>query len=53
MGIVFTEGKMKFALEAENTVAAYGTMDTFNKGLVKETTNVSNLRLLLAVYYMF
>jgi hypothetical protein len=51
--IVFTEGKMKFALEAENTVAAYGTMDTFNKGLVKETTNVSNLRLLLAVYYMF
>jgi hypothetical protein len=28
-------------------------MENTNKGLVKDTTNVSNLRLLLAVYYMF
>lgn len=51
--VVFTEGKMKFGVEVENTVAAYGKMYPNDKGLVKETTNVSNLRLLLAVYYMF
>jgi hypothetical protein len=51
--IIYTEGKMKFAVEVENTVAAYGTMDIYDKGLVKDTTKVSNLRLLLAVYYMF
>jgi hypothetical protein len=44
---------MRFAVEVENTVAAYGKMDPIDKGLVKETTDVSNLRLLLAVYYMF
>ncbi len=51
--VVFKPGKMRFAVEVENTVAAYGKMDPIDKGLVKETTNVSNLRLLLAVYYMF
>jgi len=51
--VVFKPGKMRFAVELENTVAAYGTMEKINKGLVKDTTNVSNLRLLLAVYYMF
>ena len=50
---VFKPGQMRFAVEVENTVAAYGKMDMLDKGLVKETTNVSNLRLLLAVYYMF
>jgi hypothetical protein len=51
--VVFKPGKMRFAVEVENTVAAYGVRENVNKGLVKDTTNVSNLRLLLAVYYMF
>jgi hypothetical protein len=51
--IVYKPGKMRFAVELENTVAAYGSRENANKGLVKDTTNVTNLRLLLAVYYMF
>jgi hypothetical protein len=51
--VVFKPGKMRFAIELENTVAAYGTRENTNKGLVKDATEVSNLRLLLAVYYMF
>lgn len=51
--VVFKSGKMRFAFEIEQSTAAYGTRDLTDLGLVKETTNVSNLRLLLAVYYMF
>jgi len=51
--IVYKPGKMRFAVEVEETVAAYGSRDNADNGRVKETTNVSNLRLLLAVYYMF
>jgi hypothetical protein len=51
--VVFKPGKMRFAVEVESTSAAYGKTDVLDYGLVKETQNISNLRLLLAVYYMF
>ncbi len=51
--VVFKPGKMRFAAEVENTVAAYGKTDQLDKGLVKDTKDISNLRLLLAIYYMF
>jgi hypothetical protein len=51
--VAYKSGKMKFALEIENTVAAYGKIDQNDKGLVKTTRDISNLRVLLGVFYMF
>ena len=58
---VYTEGKLKFALETELTGAAYGnTLDNYGK--VQETsslfpnakiTNVENVRILASVIYNF
>ncbi|MBN2862823.1 MAG: hypothetical protein JXN62_06660 [Bacteroidales bacterium] len=49
--ITITEGRLSFAAEIENTVAAYGTMQ--NNGRVTNTNNVSNLRILLSSVYKF
>lgn len=49
--LVWKSGKTRFATEFEYTSAAYGTPDI--KGKVKDTTAVSNLRVLFAVYYFF
>jgi hypothetical protein len=43
--------KLQLSLEAEYTVAAYGTPDI--KGIVKDTKEISNLRLLFTVFYNF
>lgn len=51
--VAYKSGKMKFALEVENTVAAYGTRDLTDKGLVKNVEEISNLRFLLGIFYMF
>jgi hypothetical protein len=44
-------GKTRFAGELEYTSASYGTPD--NKGEVKNTTSVDNIRLVLATYLFF
>jgi len=49
--IDINSGKMRFSGEVEYTTAAYGT--TQSDGTVDDTHNVSNLRLLMAVYYFF
>jgi len=49
--LIFNAGKMRFAAEAENTTAAYGT--TQSDGTVSGSKNVNNFRLLLGVYYFF
>ena len=50
--IMFNSGKMRFALEGEYTVANYGsTIDT--KGVPTDLSEVSNMRVLAAVYYFF
>jgi hypothetical protein len=49
--IQITKGKVQFAGEVEYTVAEYGTADS--KGKVKETSSVSNLRVLFASYLFF
>lgn len=46
-----TEGRLTFAMEVENTTAAYGTRET--NGKVSNTDNVSNLRVLFATIYKF
>lgn len=51
--VAYKSGKMKFAFEIENTVAAYGKIDQNDKGLVKTTKDISNLRFLLGIFYMF
>ena len=43
--------KLKIASELDYTVAAYGT--TTGKGLVSNSSEVGNLRILLGVYYYF
>ena len=49
--IIFNSGKMRFAGEVEMTTAGYGTTDS--KGEVKDVKDVTNVRLLLGVYYFF
>lgn len=49
--VTLTEGRLSFAAEIENTTAAYGTMNP--DGKVVNTTNVSNLRILLSSIYKF
>jgi len=49
--IIMTEGRLSFAAEVENTLAAYGTMQS--NGKVINTNNVSNLRILLSTIYKF
>ncbi|MCP4552888.1 MAG: hypothetical protein GY834_12795 [Bacteroidetes bacterium] len=49
--IMFNSGKMRFSGEIEYTTAAYGT--TQIDGAVDDSHEVSNLRLLVGVYYFF
>jgi hypothetical protein len=49
--LTVTEGKLSIAAELENTLAAYGTMG--NDGMVSDTHNVTNMRLLLSLIYRF
>ncbi len=49
--LAFIQGKSTIAFELEYTTAAYGTSDEM--GIVSETTNVSNVRALLAFIYKF
>ena len=57
--IVYTSGKMSFALETEYTVAAYATRDAAGvlqrdeKGVVTASKDVANLRVLLAAILRF
>jgi hypothetical protein len=51
--VQWNSGKSRFSTELEYTSAAYGTPNNLNKGKVENTKNVSNLRLLFAVYYFF
>ena len=49
--VQYSVGKTRFAVEVEYTAADYGTPDI--KGVVKNTTSVANLRLLLSAYLFF
>lgn len=51
--IQWNSGKSRISTELEYTSAAYGKNNNSNKGKVIDTKSVSNLRLLLAVYYFF
>ncbi len=50
--IVYTVGKFRAALEGEYTTAAYGSAIN-SLGLVEKLSPVSNIRVLLGVYYSF
>ena len=49
--LILMVSKLKFASELDYTVAAYGK--TTGKGLVSDSKEVGNLRILLGVYYYF
>ncbi len=49
--VTFTEGRLSFAAEIENTSAAYGTMQT--SGKVTNTESVNNTRILIATIFKF
>jgi hypothetical protein len=49
--ISFISNKAQLSTELEYTAAAFGKPDSH--GLVKNTANVSNLRLLFTVFYFF
>lgn len=51
--IVWNSGKVRLASEVEYTAAAYGTANGANKGKVQNTTRATNVRLVLAAFYMF
>jgi hypothetical protein len=51
--VAYKSGKMKFAIEVENTTAAYGAVDVADQGKVINTKDINNLRVLLGVFYMF
>jgi hypothetical protein len=50
--IVYNVGKVRLALEGEYTTAAYGS-EINSLGEVSNLNNVSNIRVLLGVYYFF
>ncbi len=49
--IIYHVGQTRFAGEIDYTSAAYGAVNS--KGEVEDTTNVANLRVLLAAYLFF
>jgi hypothetical protein len=51
--VQWTSGKTRIATELEYTAAAYGTPNDADKAAVENTTTVSNVRLLVAVFYFF
>lgn len=51
--VQINSGKTRVSTEVEYTRAGYGLNNNANKGKVESVKNISNLRLLLAVYYFF
>lgn len=51
--VQINSGKTRVSTELEYTQAGYGVNNNANKGKVENVKNISNLRLLLAVYYFF
>jgi hypothetical protein len=51
--VQFNSNNARISSEFEYTIASYGINDDSNKGKVINSKNISNLRLLLAVYYFF
>ncbi|MDQ7815564.1 MAG: hypothetical protein RDU14_00900 [Melioribacteraceae bacterium] len=51
--VQWNSGKARISTELEYTSAGYGSPDSLNKGKVGNVKNISNLRLLFAVYYFF
>ncbi|MBM4171490.1 MAG: hypothetical protein FJ214_06445 [Ignavibacteria bacterium] len=51
--IQWNSGKTRIATELEYTSAFYGTPNNLNKGKVENSKSISNLRLLMAVFYFF
>lgn len=51
--VQWNSGKTRISTELEYTAAAYGTNNNSDKGKVVNTTTISNLRILLAVFYFF
>ncbi len=51
--VVYQSGKVRFATELEYTVAAYGAADNADRGLVKDSKEVGNVRVLIGTYYFF
>lgn len=51
--VQFNSGKARISTEIEYTSASYGTPNGMNKGKVENLNNVSNMRLLVAVFYFF
>ena len=49
--LIYNVGKMRFGLELEYTVAAFGTINP--EGLVEDSKAVGNLRTLIGVFYFF
>ena len=49
--LIYNVGKMRFGLELEYTVAAFGTINS--EGLVENPKAVGNFRTLLGVFYFF
>ncbi|MFC2107581.1 hypothetical protein ACFLRY_04535 [Bacteroidota bacterium] len=50
---IYNAGKFRIAPELDYTVAAYGTPDIADKGIVKNTKEIGNFRVLLGVFYFF
>lgn len=50
--VIYNVGKMRFAAELENTTVGYGK-NIDSQGLVIDPEDVSNFRVLFAVYYFF
>jgi hypothetical protein len=51
--VQYNSGKIRLSTEIEYTSAGYGIPDNLNKGKVENPNNVTNLRLLAAVFYFF
>ena len=51
--VSYTSGKVIVALEVEQNVVAYGTIDYANKGKITKTSNVNGTRILATMYYNF
>ena len=51
--VQINSGQARISTEVEYSSAGYGTAVNLNKGKVENVKNLSNLRLLLAVYYFF
>ncbi len=51
--VQFNSGKIRISTEVEYTSAGYGIPDNSDKGKIKDINSISNVRLLLAVFYFF